>query len=307
MVDLFSLRAVAMLSETLNFREAAARLNMTQPALSVRLKRLEDLLGVMLFERSRRGVELSPAGRSLLPAIHRVLGEASCLEREAQRVAGGTIGRLRIGYTPISFMAAAPLWIRRFATAFPAVELNLVELLSSEVETALVSGEIDLGFLHPPFEEGGLDALALPSERYVIVLPADDPLSQAASLPFSALADRDLVLPARSVGPHLFARILALCEASGFTPRIRQEVPTSTAVLGLVAAGHGAGIVIGACASLARTDLSFVPIEGPAPELPFALAWRDRPLSPLEQHFIDHIGEEVRQAGRARSRPAAKL
>lgn len=293
MLDLLSLRAVAVLSETLNFREAAARLNMTQPALTVRLKRLEDLLGVTLFERSRRGVAISPAGLSLMPAIQRVLSEASCLEHEAQRVAEGTRGRLRIGYTPISFMAAAPLWIRRFAAAFPAVGLNLVELLSSEVETALVSGGVDLGFLHPPFEERGLEALALPSERYVIVLPADDPLSQAASLPFGALADRDLVLPARSVGPHLFARILALCEASGFTPRIRQEVPTSNAVLGLVAAGHGAGIVIGACASLARTDLSFVPIEGAAPELPFALAWRSRPLSPLDERFINHIREEI--------------
>ncbi|MEO0818899.1 MAG: LysR family transcriptional regulator [Pseudomonadota bacterium] len=293
MLDLVSLRAVAVLSETLNFREAAARLHMTQPALSVRLKRLEDVLGVRLFERSRRGVELSPAGRSLLPAIHRVLREASCLEREARKVAEGAAGRLRIGYTPISFMAAVPRWSRRYAAAFPEVELDLVELLSWEVETALVNDEIDLGFLHPPFAEDGLEALALPTERYVIVLPADDPLGRAESLPFGALAERDLVLPARSVGPHLFARILALCEASGFAPRIRQEVPTSTAVLGLVAAGQGAGIVIGACASLARSDLRFVPIEGPAPELPFALGWRARPLSPLDERFIEHIRREV--------------
>ena len=295
-MDLQSLQALATLAETLNFRRAAARLNMTQPALSLRLKRLEDELGLRLFDRSRASVALSEVGRQFLPHAQRLLGEASAVRMTAHRIAGGDVGRLRVGYTPVSFFSYVPEVIRRFATARPEVEIDLVELLSNEVEAALVANTVDVGFLHPPVAAGGLSVVPLPGEGFVIALSSHDPLAGEERLRLADLADRDFVLTSRRVGPALFDSILTLCRISGFEPRVRQEVPTSIAVLGLVAAGHGVGLVIGALSSMTRPGVAFVPIDGAAPHLPFALATREGADAPLVRAFVGH----VRAAGTCR-------
>lgn len=288
-VEIQSLRAFVTLAETLNFRRAAERLHVTQPALSLRLKRLEDELGFRLLDRSRASVAVSEAGRAFLPHAARVLGEASAAREAADRIAGGDVGRLRIGYTPVSFFGRSPEIVRRFAERRPDVELDLVELLSDEVETALLAHEVDVGFLHPPLSTPGLALTPLPDERYVMALPSGDPLAAEAELRIADLAGRPFVLTSQRVGPAIFSSIVALCREAGFEPRIRQEVPTSIAVLGLVAAGHGVGLVVGSLSCMARPGLVFRRIAGPAPHLPTALAAREAADAPTIAAFVDHV------------------
>ena len=149
-LDLTSLRAVDSLAKTLNFRETAELLNMTQPALSVRIKRLEDQLGLKLFDRSRTGVALSEAGSFFLPYVRNVLRELDASEHAIRRIKDGTEGQLRLGYTPVSFQNCLPQGIHSFTNRHPGVEVFLEEMLSDEVEKALEAGRIDVGVLHPP-------------------------------------------------------------------------------------------------------------------------------------------------------------
>lgn len=288
-MELRALEAFVALTETLNFRRAAERLHVTQPALSLRLKRLEDELGFRLLDRTRASVAVSEAGRAFLPHAARVLGEAAAARETARRIGGGEVGRLRIGYTPVSFFGPSPGIVRRFAEWHPDVELDLVELLSDEVEEALLAHAVDVGFLHPPLTARGLALTPLPEERYVVALPSGDPLAATRELRLGDLAGRPLVLTSRAVGPTVFASILALCREAGFEPRIRQEVPTSIAVLDLVAAGHGIGLVVESLSSMTRPGLVFRPIAGPAPSLPTALATREAADAPTITAFVDHL------------------
>ena len=288
-MDLLTFQAFVTLAETLNFRAAAERLHMSQPALSLRLKRMEDELGLRLFDRTRSSVALSGAGRELLPYAARLLGEASATRAAALRIASGEAGTLRVGYTPISILGAAPELIRRFAQEHPRITLDLVELLSDGVEAAIVADRIDVGILHPPLSQQGLQVLPLYEERFVVALSAYDPLAGRDRLSLRDLADRDFVLTARSVGPALFARIVALCQDAGFEPRLRQEVPTSSAAIGLVAAGLGVGLVIGSFARLAWPGVAFIPIDGPAPSLSVVAATRQGMREAVIRTFLSSI------------------
>ncbi|WP_119167042.1 LysR family transcriptional regulator [Algihabitans albus] len=287
-MDLQSLRCFSVLAETLHFRRAAERLNMTQPALSLRLKRLEDELGLRLFERSRSAVALSEAGQEFLPHAEQLLCQASIARETAAQIATGQAGHLRIGYTPVSFFGYVPDLIRSYAVKLSRVRMSLTELLSDEVEAALAAREIDVGFLHPPVRRSDLRIHDLRSESFLVALSSENPLARKPSLTLQDLAGEDFVLPGRKVGPALYDRIISLCRASGFVPRIRQEVTTSIAVLGLVAAGHGTGLVISPMSCVARPGLTFRPLTGPAPSLAFAVATRSSGTSALTDSLVAH-------------------
>ena len=287
-MDLQSLRCFSVLAETLNFHRAARRLNMTQPALSLRLKRLEDELDLRLLERSRSSVSLSDAGREFLPHARHLLNQASTAREAAERIAAGQAGHLRIGYTPVSFFGYVPDLIRSYAMTQPDVRISLTELLSDQVEVALTTREIDAGFLHPPVGRRDLQVQDLRSEGFVVALSTENPLARKSALTLKDLAEEDFVLAGRAVGPALYDRITSLCLDSGFVPKIKQEVTTSIAVLGLVAAGSGIGLVITPMTCVARPGLTFRPLEGPAPSLAFAVATRSAGVSPVTQAFVAH-------------------
>ena len=296
MIDLRSVEAFVVLAETLNFRVAAERMAMSQPALSVRLKRFEDELGMALLVRSRNAVRLSKEGATFQPYAQRLLDQGHGVREIARDIAEGRAGLLRIGYTPVSFYAYVPALIRSHALAHPGVTTRLVECLSSDIERGITSGDLDAGFLHPPIDQPGLTLTPLPSERYVLAMTADDPLSTFERIDVRQLAERDLILVSRCIGPHLHDRIVAACLAAGFSPCIAQEVMTSTGIMGLVAAGHGVGLVIAALAQVGRSDVVFREIDGIALELPFALAARAGESSSIVTCFVRHVAEEALEA-----------
>ncbi|XWN33623.1 MAG: LysR substrate-binding domain-containing protein [Devosia sp.] len=289
-MDPRSLEAFCVLARTLNFRRAAEELSMSQPAFSVRVARLEDELGMALFERSRAGVTLLETGRQFLPHARDLLERLESARSTAAAIASGASGHLRIGYTPVSFLGRVPRIVRDFSRAFPQVRLELVEGLSSEVEEGLRSGRLDAGFLHPPVDDEALSLLPLQSDAYMLVLPSGHLHARAGRLPLAAVASEDFILVERRVGPVIYDRIIAMCTTAGFAPRIRQEVVNSMAVLGLVAAGCGCGFVISAMQTLRRGDVAFVAIEDGSPELPLALANERTRVSPTLAEFIRFVG-----------------
>ncbi|MEM8625284.1 MAG: LysR family transcriptional regulator, partial [Pseudomonadota bacterium] len=114
-MDPRNLEAFCVLARTLNFRRAAEELGMSQPAFSVRVARLEDELGMALFERSRAGVTLLETGREFLPHARDLLDRLESVRETAAAIASGASGHLRIGYTPVSFLGRVPRLVRDFS------------------------------------------------------------------------------------------------------------------------------------------------------------------------------------------------
>ena len=149
-MELRHLRYFVAVAEELNFRRAAERLHLAQPALSSQIKALEEELDVRLFERTTRVVRLTQAGRLFLNEARGVLGAAAQAEQLARKAEHGIVGTLRVG---VIAPAASP-WLaralRHFHQRFPGVQLSLSEITSTEQLRRLRLGELDAGFLRPP-------------------------------------------------------------------------------------------------------------------------------------------------------------
>src|SRR6478735_10107363 len=159
LVELRLWRQFVAVAEELHFGRAARRLHMTQPPLTQAIAQLERLLGVRLFERSKRSVELTAAGAALLPQARELLARAQSLPAQARAAAGGAIGRLRIAFVSTVGFSLLPEWLRAFRARHPQVQMELIEATGDVQLEAIARGEIDAGFmLHSPgFAPRGLE------------------------------------------------------------------------------------------------------------------------------------------------------
>ena len=148
-LDSRQLRYFVAVAEELHFGRAAERLHMSQPPLSQQIRQLEAQLGVQLFERSPRGVQLLPAGEVLLAQAHSIHAELERTVALVQSTARGDRGLLRLGYTAASAFTLLPSLIRAFKKNFPGVEVVLMEMLSSQQAEALAQKRLDVGLLRP--------------------------------------------------------------------------------------------------------------------------------------------------------------
>jgi len=146
-IELRHFRYFVAVAEELHFGRAAVRLNIVQPGLTAQIKSLERLLGVELLERSNRNVALTDAGREFLRESYAVLAQFGNAITTAKEFARGATGVLRIGYGANAAIAGLlPASIRRFREQWPNVTVTLSEMASSEVATALMNDEIDVGY-----------------------------------------------------------------------------------------------------------------------------------------------------------------
>ena len=269
-VELHHLRHFAAVAEELHFGRAADRLGMTQPPLSQSIKRLEAALGVTLFERSRRKVALTAAGRVFQAEAVRTLAQADAAIRLTRRAASEEIAQLRIGFVSAALYRLLPDVLRRFRDRYPDVEIRLEERSTDAQLAGLRDGSLDIGFVHPPLRDADdLTIETVSRDRLIAAIPAAHELASAATIELAAFADSDFVLfPARQ-GPVLQRRIVQACRRAGFLPRIVQEAQRMHTILSLVAAGLGVSLVPEGARSLRLDGVSFVPVAG----LPDDLAW----------------------------------
>lgn len=279
-MDIRSLTCFIAVAEELHFRRAAERVFLSQPAFSARVRALEDEVGVALLERDRRHVSLTPAGLAFLEPARAAVRHAAEARAAAQRAARGDTGRLRLGFSVVAFHGALPQMLNEFRQRHPGVALELVEMNSPSQELALAAGEIDLAVLHPPLDTPGLSTQALPGEPLVLALPSAHPLARRRTVKLRDLHGVPLLVAPRSVGPHVYDRLIGAFVQAGVTPHIVQEATPMTTLIGLVAAGAGVGFVAGSMAAAGRAGVAFRPVSPAAPELPVALAWHEGRLPP---------------------------
>ena len=148
-MELRHLRSFLAVAEELHFGRAAARLYISQPPLSQQIRRLEDELGARLFHRTKRRVELTPAGKAFLTEARQTLAQAERAVRAAQRAERGELGELVVGYVTSATYGPLPDVIRTFRKRFPDVDLRLQNLRSMQQRQALIDRRIDVGFVRP--------------------------------------------------------------------------------------------------------------------------------------------------------------
>ncbi len=286
-MELRHLRYFVTVAEELHFGRAAQRLHMAQPPLSRQIQLLEGELGFSLFERSRRRVELTPAGSALLSGVRHVFDTLDAAIHDARNASEGESGRLVVGYPSSLTYSGLTELLRAFRTRFPAVTIALRELPPGEQIDALKTGNLDVGFVRSSLDDPSLVSERVRSEALMVVLPDDHALCARRVIPLTALAQEPFVMFPRARGPAYFDQLMGLCRAAGFTPRIVQEAPQLD-IISMVAAGFGISIMPSSMRNFRRPGLAFRPIAG-APQVELLIVWRQQNLSPALHKFLDLV------------------
>jgi DNA-binding transcriptional LysR family regulator len=278
-------------AEELSFSRAAERLSISQPPLSQQIQRLEKELGVQLFARTKRNVELTEAGKIFLEQARQTLTQADVAVKTAKRAGRGEIGRLVVGFVGSSAYGFLPTAIRTFRERFPDVELILKELTTMEQVEALSAGQIDLGFLRPPIFEDELEQESVQEEPFFIALSEKHHLSNRAVIPPKALAHEPFILVPRSLAPGFYDQMIAICAEAGFRPRMVQEAIQFHVIISLVAAGLGIAFVPASIQSFQRTDVVYLPLEQVTTQAEIVAVWRKSSTSLVLRSFLQVVRE----------------
>lgn len=296
----FELRHLVYFREVarqLHFRKAAESLAIAQPALSRAIAQLESALATNLLDRTRRGVEITPAGKLLLERIEPILRSLGAIPADLAALAGGEVGHIRVAFTGLAMATVLPPILREFHQRHPRIRLELTESPTAAQLPALQAGEFACGFFHPDAPTPGLRTRQLLRERNGVLLPATHPLVRSsaraeASVTFRLrdLADTPFVLFPRTHNPGFYDRILAAFAAAGVTPRIAEEVWPRANAIGLVRAGLGTTFMTPSEAQHLPPEVTFRSLTGPAPESRLVLGWRAaEPVDPALAAFLDIV------------------
>lgn len=284
-MELRHLRYFLAVAETLNFSRAAEQLNIAQPPLSQQIQALEKELGVKLFNRNLRPLQLTHAGQAFLPEVYAVMTQVDQACRLAQQASRGEVGQLAIGFNSAAMQTVLPAILKDFKRKFPQVHIKLHELDSQLQLEQLRNGQIDCGFLHsqPPEK---LHSQVLLKESLIVALPDDHRLAAQPMLELRTLSEETFILPPPKMGRRFYSQVLSLCEAHGFTPKIIQEARFLQTVLGLVLSGIGIALVPASIQQLQRTGVAYRDLQDTF-EMETLLVWQQEHPAPALNHFLE--------------------
>lgn len=296
-MKLHFLRYFVVLAEELHFGRAAQRLSMTQPPLSTAIRSLEEELGVQLFVRDSKHVELTRAGQAFLGEAQHILDRVQRASSVAALAARGVSGRLEVGVTGSLVYREIPRIVHAFNRAMPEVDVVLREMSTADQLDELARGRLDLGFLNAGTVAGTLQALALAEDEFVLCLPDQHPLAHRRKAALRDLAHEQFVMFSRDVAPANHDHVIAIFARAGIHPRTVHAARQWLTVIAMVAHGLGVSIVPRSLARSRLHGVRFVRIAGEAVGSPASLVWNAERLSLAARSLIETARKVVAVAG----------
>jgi len=278
------LRYLVAVAEELHFGRAAIRLNISQPPLSQQIRQLEEELGVQLFQRTKRDVRLTEAGKRIVAEAHQVLSQVDHLAKVATQASEGEIGRLSVAAVGgVNQILAETL--REFAKRYPRVHIELLYMTTGMQIESLREGRIHVGFLNLPVQDPSLATESLRTEPLWIALPKNHPLARRPKLPLSALADQSFILFPRRVSPGLHDLVTTMCRNAGFSLNVVHEVDNIVGSLTLVSADLGVAFCTPSMRKL-WPDIAFRPLQDSTAHVEYGAAYRRDQRLPVLDAFL---------------------
>ncbi|SAK43699.1 LysR family transcriptional regulator [Caballeronia glebae] len=267
---------------------AAEVLDIAQPALSQALSRMERDLGVKLFERTRRGAQLTPAGEAIVEDIRLSVARIDAASHRAREIGAQRGGRLTVGFASAALFSLLPRAIAALREEVPNVELTLREMSNAEQASALEKGTIDIGLLHTPVAVGGrMREKLIVRERLLAVLPVSFSSGADGKVGLKELSDAGLVWFPSDQLPVVRAGILSAFRKAGCEANVVQDANRSLTVLACVAAGCGASLLPQSVTALQFAGVRFCDVRDGDNLPPFELSaiWPMRSRPTLADRF----------------------
>lgn len=289
-IELRQMRYFLAVAEELNFTRAAERLHLAQQALSASIRRLEEQLGVALFVRSTRKVELTAAGEVLVEGARTVVEAAAAAVERVHQVAEGRSGRMAIGFsTAAGGVASVREIIRTFSERSPGVDIRTVEHDFGDPSAGLADGSVDAAFIFGPLPVEGLSSVILVQEDRVLAIRPEHPLAGRAVVSADDLRDLPWLRVPADHGPW-----------PAFWFRQKGEGPTGPVIktadewVTAIEAGRGVAFTMPTVMQdFTTARVSVVPIDG-LPPAEVLLAWRTDRQGPLVRALVQAANRALR-------------
>lgn len=296
--DVPHLRSFIVVAEELHFGRAAKRLKVSQPALSRRIRVLEERLGAELFDRRNQPIRLTAAGSAFLEDAQLAMHHSARALEQGRRAARGELGHLSIGAISWANSAIVPDALRAFHARTPDVSLHLYTTSPNAQVEGLHKQRLDVGF--SAFarwikNRPGIQVEPLLEEPMVALIPHDHPLANRPRVTLAELANEPLVVLADSVTPGLVDKQVSIFHERGLSPTHVQDAHDPWALQTLVAAGLGVSLHMASFSNVRHRGVAFIPLEGDAPTATLFMLSRRGSDRELVRYFLQST-REVAQA-----------
>ena len=302
-MELRQIRSFLSIAETLHFGRTAELIHLSQPALSLQIRALEEELGVRLFERNRRKTTLTAAGSAFREDAARALAQLDQAIRKARLAGSGKLGVLRIGFISTVGVGIVPNMIRQFRELNPEVEFSLRAVPTADQVRMLETGSLDIGFFRLPIGgHSALEVVTVHRERFVLAVPASHKLAKRKRVRLSEISGEDFVMYERTYAPGFHDLIFGMLRDAGIVPNVSQTAAELSMLVSLVDARMGVAIL--PASAVQRSVASVVACDIldkiPMSEIGIAVSKGVRP--PVVDNFRTFALEKLGRAGKSFAR-----
>ncbi|KGR89905.1 hypothetical protein CD30_14675 [Ureibacillus massiliensis 4400831 = CIP 108448 = CCUG 49529] len=292
-MKIHQLRYFITVAEELHYSRAAEKLNISQPPLSQQIKQLEDDLGVVLFKRNKRNVQLTEAGKSFYENSKLIIHYIEHAKKEALRIQEGEIGGITLGFGGSAAFDILPEIIKACNLSIPDVKIDLKQLTTSEQLRALEEKKIDVGILVTPIKTPGIETKFFRKEELVLCLNTDHPLAKTDEpIDPKDLKSENFILPPRNEGDGYYKSIFQVYNDGGFFPNIIQTAKEQHTMVSLVAAKIGVVIVPQSTTFIKLSNITYKSFNKKFYKVS-SLAWKKDNMNPVINSFLKVMEQSV--------------
>ncbi len=282
-MEIQQIRYFLELSKELHFWHTAEKIFITQSSLSRHIKALETELGFELFERTKRSVKLTTAGVFMQKEWTKMLTQIDNIHIAARQIHDGEVGELRIGHPGSITHSVLPDLMATMTLRFPQLRLILTELMTIDMEKALLNFQVDIGFRREISTNNLLETRTMFSEKFAVVLPQNHHLNVKTLETIDILSQESFIIPNLETGSRYTEILKHIFKEANFEPKVNMVSEFGTTIISLVARGLGVSILPISYAKNAPNNVRFVPI----PYSSFLyMQWRKEDDNPILKHFV---------------------
>jgi DNA-binding transcriptional LysR family regulator len=285
-MELRQIRSFLSIAETLHFGRTAEMIHLSQPALSLQIRALEDEIGVRLFERNRRKTALTAAGVAFREDAREALLRVDQAVYKANLAANGKLGILRIGFISTAGNEIVPTIIRQFRELNAEVEFSLRNILTTDQIQMLETGSLDIGFLRLPI--GGysdLEVVTVHREPFALVVPSSHKLAKKKRIRLRETSGQDFVMYERTYAPGFHDLIFGMLRDAGVIPNVCQTAGEMPTLISLVDSGMGVAILPASTVKRSVASVVACEISDKIPMSEIGIAVRKGERAPIVDNF----------------------
>ncbi|WP_435262087.1 LysR family transcriptional regulator [Tenacibaculum sp. nBUS_03] len=288
-IELRHFRYFLAVAEDLHFRKAAERLFISQPGLSRQIKQMEDDLGIQLFHRHNRKVQLTSAGVYLKNELTRNLKNLDNILDYAKLLQDGKQGKLEFGYVGSAMQDIIPNLLIQFKKEHPNVQFGLKEMDNQKQIESLLSHDIDVGFVRLDRVPRGLAIKPILKESFCLVLPKNHPINLDNFKNLNQLKDESFILFDPSYSPSYYEKIMQIFDKSGFTPIISHNTIHAASIYKLVENGFGLSIVPKSLQKGYNMEVRFIELFNIPQRTTLSVVWDKNNRNPIVSSLLNKI------------------